>query len=370
MDADFAARHYSAQLAATRDLTGHGRKTQAAWLREMADWIEAAGGPDPLIDRRGVGPQVTELEHEISALVGKPAAVLMPSGIMAQQAALRAWAERSGRKTVGLHAESHFLVYELNALVELHGLRPVIITESPRPTLASDLAKVPCPLGAVSVELPLRDCGHVLPSWQQLVDLSQAAADRGIPFHIDGARLWESAPFLGHSFKEIADLGDSVYVSLYKGLGAPAGAVLAGPEDFIADARRWRVRHGGNLPSWLPIAVAGRIGLHRYLPQMEKFVTSAREIAAAIDASGVAQTYPAPPHTNTFRVFIDAPAEALNVAVVAYAEATGVWSFPRDFWDTEMPGWAVAEFIVGEASLGWQPSEIVEVITSLRDLAG
>jgi hypothetical protein len=119
----------------------------------------------------------------------------------------------------------------------------------------------------------------------------------------------------------------------------------------------------------LPIAVAGRIGLDRYLPQMEKFVTSAREIAAAIDASGVARTYPAPPHTNTFRVFIDAPAGALNVAVVAYAEATGVWSFPRDFWDTEMPGWAVAEFIVGEASLGWQPSEIVEVISSLRELA-
>src|SRR5271165_7023476 len=142
----FAARRDSAQLAATRDLTGHGHKTQAAWLSELADWILQTGGTDPLPDRRGTGAQVTDLEHEVAELLGQPAAVLMPSGIMAQQAALRAWADRSGRATVGMHAKSHFLVYELDALRELHGLRPVVVTEAPRPTLASDLEQVPTPL--------------------------------------------------------------------------------------------------------------------------------------------------------------------------------------------------------------------------------
>jgi len=365
----FAARKDAAQLAATRDLTGHGHKTQAAWLRELADWIEEAGSGDPLPDRRGTGAQVTDLEEEVATLTGKPAAVLMPSGIMAQQAALRAWADRSGRDTIGMHAKSHFLVYELDALRELHGLRPVVVTEEPRPTVASDLAQVPVPLGALTVELPLRDCAHVLPSWDELVKLSAAVRDLGVPFHLDGARLWESAPFLGHTAAEIADLGDSVYISLYKGLGGPAGAVLAGPDDLIADARRWRHRHGGNLPSLFPIAVAGRLGLQRYLPQMGKYVEYAREIAPAIDDSGVAATFPLPPHTNTFRVFLAAPAADLNVAVVSYAEATGTWSFPRDFRDTEMPGWAMAEFIVGEATLGWQPGEIIELLRDLRDRA-
>jgi threonine aldolase len=365
----FAARRDAAQLAATRDLTGHGHKTQAAWLRELADWIEEEAETDPLPDRRGNGAQVTDLEDEVAELVGKPAAVLMPSGIMAQQAALRSWADRSGRDTIGMHAKSHFLVYELDALRELHGLRPVVVTEPPRPTLASDLEQIPSPLGALSVELPLRDCGHVLPSWDELAELSAAARKRGVPFHIDGARLWESAPFLGHSGDQIAELGDSIYISLYKGLGGPAGAVLAGPADLIADARRWRHRHGGNLPSLFPIAVAGRLGLRRYLPQMGKYVDYAREIAQAIDASGVAGTFPLPPQTNTFRVFLAAPAEALNIAVVTYAEATGIWSFPRDFRDTEVPGWAMAEFIVGEATLGWQPAEIVELLRHLRDWA-
>lgn len=367
---DFAQRRNAAFRNSTRMLIAHGRQTQAAWLRELADWIEeAAGGLDPLPDRRGVGAEVTDLEEEVADLLGKPAAVLMPSGIMAQQAALRAWTERSGRNTVGLHEESHFLVYELDAIRELHGLRPVVVTEPPRPTLASDLAKIPEPLGVLTVEIPLRDCGHVLPSWDELVELSEAAAHRGVPFHMDGARIWESAPFLGHSFAEIAGLAESVYVSLYKGLGGMGGALLAGPQDFIADARRWRVRHGGNLPSLFPLAAAGRVGLRRYLPHVEAYVGRARELAAAIQASGVGLTYPAPPHTNTFRVFLTAPAAALNLAVVTYAEDTGVWSFPRDFRDTEVPGWAMAEFIVGEATMPWRPEDVIDLLAELRDRA-
>lgn len=367
---DFAGRRNAAYRNSTRMLIAHGRQTQAAWLRELADWIEqAAGGVDPLPDRRGAGAEVTDLEDEIAELLGKPSAVLMPTGIMAQLAALRVWTERSGHSTVGLHDKSHFLVYELDALRELHGLRPVVVTEPPRPTLASDLAKIPEPLGALTVELPLRDCGHVLPTWDQLVELSAAAVHCGVPFHIDGARIWESAPFLGHSYAQIADLADSVYVSLYKGLGAPAGALLTGPQDFIEDARRWRHRHGGNLPSLFPLAAAGRLGLRRYLPQMETYVACAREMAAAVEAARVGIAYPSPPHTNTFRVFLTAPAAALNRAVVAHAEDTGVWSFPRDFRDTEVPGWAMAEFIVGEATLTWQPDEVVDLLAQLCDRA-
>lgn len=370
MTDDYANRRNAAYRNADRMLIGHGRQTQAAWLRELADWIEeAAMGIDPLPDHRGIGPEVTDLEGEVADLLGQPAAVLMPSGIMAQQAALRAWTERTGHKTVGMHGKSHFLVYELDAPRELHGLRPVVVTEPPRPTLASDLAKIPEPLGVLTVELPLRDCGHVLPSWEQLAELSAAATVRGVPFHIDGARLWESAPFLGHSCAQIADLGDSVYVSLYKGLGGPAGALLAGPEDFVADARRWRHRHGGNLPSLFPIAAAGRLGLRRYLPRMENYVTYAQQIAAAIEASGVGLVLPSPPHTNTFRVFLAAPATALNLAVIVHSEATGVWSFPRDFRDTEVPGWAMAEFTVGEATLTWQPAEVVDLLAQLRGRA-
>jgi threonine aldolase len=369
MTGDLILRRDRAYRGASRMLTGHGRRTQAEWLRELAGWVEVnSGGVDPVADYYGAGPQVTDLEQEVAGLLGKPAAVLMPSGIMAQQAALRVWAERSGRETVGLHLKSHFLVHELDALRELHGLRPVVVTEAPRPTLANDLAGIPEPLGSLTVELPLRDCGYVLPAWEQLTELAAAAAGRGIFFHIDGARVWESAPFLGRDYAQIAGLGDSIYVSLYKGLGGLAGALLAGPEDFVADARRWRLRHGGNLPSLFPIAVAGRLGLQRYLPRMPAYVACARQVGAAIQDSGAGVTQPSPVHTNSFRIFLAVPAEALNAAIVEHAEVTGEWTF-RDFRDTEVPGWAMSEFVAGEATLGWEPAEVADLLGHLRDLA-
>jgi hypothetical protein len=77
----FIQRRDRAYRGASRMLTGHGRRTQAEWLRELAGCVELnSGGIDPLPDHYGAGPQVTELEQEVAALLGKPAAVLMPSG--------------------------------------------------------------------------------------------------------------------------------------------------------------------------------------------------------------------------------------------------------------------------------------------------
>ena len=74
------------------------------------------------------------------------------------------------------------------------------------------LAAIPGRLGAVLLELPLRDAGYLLPSWEELEAFSGACHDRGVPLHLDGARIWESAPHLGHSPAEIAALADTVYV--------------------------------------------------------------------------------------------------------------------------------------------------------------
>ena len=104
----------------------------------------------------------------------------------------------------------------------------------------------------MAIELPLREAGYLLPPWDELVGLVEAAQARGIPVHLDGARLWESQPFYDRPLAEIAALGDTVYVSFYKGLGGIAGAALVGPADVIAEARHWQHRHGGTLVSVYP----------------------------------------------------------------------------------------------------------------------
>ncbi|MFN8147732.1 MAG: beta-eliminating lyase-related protein [Candidatus Nanopelagicales bacterium] len=361
------ARRTAARRGATRFLLGHGDITPSDWLAELA-----AATTEEDLDRYGEGGEVEALEREVAELLGKDAAVLMPSGIMAQQAALRSWADRAGTEAVAVHGLSHLVVHELDALPELHGLRLQQLTAEPRQPTIADLDALAGPLAAVTLELPLRDAGYLLPTWDELVAFSEAVHARGVPLHLDGARLWESADHLGHSLAEIAALADSVYVSFYKGLAGMAGAVLAGPADLIAEARRWQRRHGGNLFVLLPYAVGARDGLRRRLPLMPAYAARARELAAGLAALDGVRVHPDPPHTNAFRLFVDVADEYLAEAGLRIAEQTRTALVLG--WDAaDVPGWSMTEITVGDATLAWSTDEQVaaleDQIALARDLA-
>ncbi len=354
-----AARRAAARARCTRWLTGHGDPHPAAWLREVA---EAA--TEPHLDRYGAGGEVEALEREVADLLGTEAAVVVPSGVMAQQAALRSWVERSPTDAVAVHGLSHFVLHELDALPQLHGLRLQHLTHEPRPATAADLDALAGPLAAVSVELPLRDAGYLLPTWDELVALSDAARVRGVPLHLDGARLWESQPFYDRPLDEIAALADSVYVSFYKGLGGMAGAALAGTGDLVAQARRWRTRHGGTLFTMLPYAVAARDGLRRRLPLMATYTAPARELAAGLTALEGVRVLPEPPHTNAFRLFVDVAADRLDDANLRGMERERLSLTP--WWQaTDVPGWAMTELTVGDQTLAWEVDEQVAAVGRL-----
>lgn len=89
------------------------------------------------------------------------------------------------------------------------------------------------------LELPLRDAGFVLPTWEELTEVVEAARERDAVVHFDGARLWETTVHFGRPLDEIAGLADSVYVSFYKSLEGFGGAALA------ARRRWWRRRRPG-----------------------------------------------------------------------------------------------------------------------------
>lgn len=356
---DLTARRAAARRGCTRWLMGHGDTTPRAWLQEVAD-----AATEEELDRYGEGGEVAALEHEVAELLGFPAAAFMPSGVMAQQAVLRSWVERSPTDAVAVHGLSHFVLHELDALPELHRMRLQQLTAEPRPATVADLDAIPGPLAAVSLELPLRDAGYLLPPWDDLVAFSTRARERGVPLHLDGARLWESQPFYGRPLHEVAALADSVYVSFYKGLGGLAGAAVAGTEDLVAQARRWRTRHGGTLFTLLPYAAAARHGLATRLPRMAAYVERARELAAGLTGVEGVRVLPEPPHTNAFRLFADAPVEALDAASLEVMERdrvalTGRWRA------SEVPGWSMTELTAGDATLGWPVGEQVAALAAL-----
>lgn len=328
-------------------------------MRDRLADFEAGGDLDGQPDFYGDGP-VTTLEERVAGLLGTDAAVFFPTGTMAQQVALRYGADRSGRNTVATHPLGHLEVHERHAYAQLSGLRSTWPTTSPRNPTADEIAAIAEPVSAVVLELPLRDAGFVLPTWDELVAASAAARGLGARVHFDGARIWESVPYLGHGLREIAGLADSVYVSFYKTVGGLSGAALAGSADFVAYARIWRHRYGGMLYQQWPAALSALAGLDRELPRIPDYVRHAPGIAAALAALPGARVFPEPPHTQRFRLWLPYAAEALNDAALALAEQEKVW-FAAGWQEAGVPGVALTEITVSAPALDWTAADVAEV---------
>ena len=309
-----ADRRRAAQPEVIRHLGAGAQSSPAQVLADLAEETALLGeagkvGPlrDPRPGRRAGGPG--------GRAAGQAGGGDVPSGVMAQQSVLRCWTDRQGSTRVALPGLSHLLHHEQDGPALLHGLRYEHLTDAARTPTVEDLGAVKGPLGAVLLELPLRDGGYLLPTWEELVDLSRACRERGVPLHLDGARLWESAPYWGRELHEVAALADSVYVSFYKGLRGLAGAVVAGPADVVDEARQWRTRMGGTLFSLHPYAVAGLRGLRLELPRMADYHDRAIELAKLLQDKGI-RVFPDPPHTNAFRIHVPRPAAEVDERVV------------------------------------------------------
>jgi threonine aldolase len=308
-------------------------ETLADKLREIADSPYAKLGND----HYGAGGYTEEFEKEIAALLGKEAAVFMPSGTMAQQIALRIWCDRAGSNQVAFHPTCHLEIHEQGAYRELHHLEATILGEKHRLFTLDDLKAVPENLAALLIELPQREIGGQLPSWQQLKEITDWAQRREVRTHLDGARLWECAPFYGRSYEDICAPFDSVYVSFYKIIGGLPGAALAGPSDFIAEARIWLRRHGGNLVSLAPNAIAAKIGMDKQLPRIPEYCRKAKEVAAALKGIEGLSVIPEDPPTNMMHLRFTGDKEELEQSIWEAAREHGLLLCAR-LAPTEDPG--------------------------------
>ncbi|RKN44402.1 threonine aldolase family protein [Micromonospora endolithica] len=329
----------------------------------VAEQLDAmrAGAPDDLLpDFYGEGGAVEALERRVADLLGTETAVFFPTGTMAQQVALRYGAELTGRTGVGLHPLGHPRQHERDAYAVLGGLRAVLTTRDPRNPTAEEVAALDEPVGSLMLELPLREAGFVLPTWDELVDVVRAARDIGARVHIDGARLWESTVHLGRPLAEVAALADSVYVSFYKSLDGISGAALAGDAALARYARAWRHRFGGMVFQQWPAALAALHGLDHELPRLAGYVAHARTVAEVLAGLPGARVFPAPPHTHQFRLWLPYPADLLNDANLALAEQEQVW-FAGQWRDGEVPGLAMTEVTVAGPALALDAERIVDL---------
>ena len=327
----------------THRLPGHGlRKPMKVIFQELADSLDGSEMPDGY----GSGSYLADFEAEIAGLFGKEAGVFMPSGIMAQQAALRVWCEQRNNFNIAMHPTAHLEFAEHGAYTFLHGFKrlqfgaPEFLRE--RILTVDDFDSLGSQPGAILLELPYRPLGGELPTWEQLLAIQAWAKARSIPLHLDGARIWTCRPFYHKDYQEIAALFDSVYVSFYKDLGGLCGAMLLGSKAFIQEARVWQTRHGGRLVTLGPYVVSAHMRLKQVLPCINQFVERAREITAILSQFEHIALRPNPPQVNFFQLYVRGNPEVLNERHQRLAQESGIFLF-WNLYSSGVPGVAMTE---------------------------
>ena len=251
---------------------------------EMRLAIAHAPVGDAVID---VDPTVEKLEQRTAEILGKEAAVFMPSGSMTNQVALRVHCARGSQFIC--EADCHIFHYEQGAFAGLSGLVAKTIAGDQGALERRHLAgSVPSenPHHARTELLCLENThnrwgGKILPQ-ATVIDVCRWARDEGLATHLDGARLWNAAVASQTSEAELCDPFDSVSVCFSKGLGAPVGSALAGTREFVNEARRARKLLGGAMRQVGMIAAGALYGVEQHRERLAEDHSHAKQLGQAI----------------------------------------------------------------------------------------
>ncbi len=238
-------------------------------------------------DVYGEDPTINRLEARAAEVFGREAAIFVPSGTMGNQIAIKLHT-RSGQEIL-CEERGHIFNYEMAMLGWFSGCiaRPV---SAPLGILSWELlaAKISpatyyvAPTGLIVLENTHNMAGGTVTPVALMEEICSLAHERNLPVHLDGARIFNAATYLGKPVAEITRSFDSVMFSLSKGLGAPVGSLLVGGKDFIQRARSVRKALGGGMRQAGVLAAAGRIALEYGPTRLHEDHATARLLAEGV----------------------------------------------------------------------------------------
>ena len=231
-------------------------------------------------------PTINRLEALAADILGKEAALFVPSGTMGNEIAVMAHTKRGDAIIAGPHC--HIIENEAGGYAQLSGVSAVYAPEKDgfpdagvlAGFIAGDENVHMAPTGLVCLENATA-LGIVAPVWA-MEAVYEVARSRGVPVHLDGARLFNAAVSLGVNVKELTAFADSVMCCLSKGLCAPVGSVLAGSAAFIRQARRCRKMLGGGMRQAGILAAAGIIAITEMPARLKEDHANARFLAEGL----------------------------------------------------------------------------------------
>jgi threonine aldolase len=345
----------------TTAFPGHRARTPAEMFAAMAAWCEANGIAH---DTYGDGALIQAFEARVAEILGFEAAVFCISGTLAQVTALRLAADARGRAPVALHPTAHIFVHERSNYQLLGHFDALRTGEPHRPWTVADIVGIPDRLSAVALEIPMREIGGQLSAWDDLQAIKAHCRARGIHLHMDGARLWEAAAGYGRPVAEIAAGFDTVYTSLYKGIGGLGGAMLAGSREFVAQAAEWFKRQGGNVIHRSPYVVAAAMQFEQRLAAMPAYFARTRFLFDVLRDHPVLRTNPARPQANMLHIHLPVSRERALEIRRELARDHGIWPFNRVNHGV-LPDTSFFEIYVGDNLLDTPDGRVREAVALL-----
>ena len=285
-------------------------------------------------DERDGDPTMQRLEERVAALLGKEAALFFPSGVMANQAAV--WIHAPRGTEVLVDVDAHLTHSEIAGVAALSGAQVLAVHPENSVMTAADLRRALRPVSRyypaaslVCVENTHNGAGGKITSLAELKAIRAVARERGLPVHMDGARLWNASVASGVSLADYAACAETVMVAFSKGLGAPVGAALAGTRADMETAWTARKLFGGAMRQSGILGAAVLYALDHHMDRLVDDHTNACALAAAVDGAGGARVVR--PETNI--VMIDLAPGRTAAPVVAACKGEDVlvseWSATR-----------------------------------------
>jgi threonine aldolase len=314
-------------------------------------------------DVYGEDPTVRRLEERTAEVLGKEAALFVPTGSMGNQISLRVHG-RSGTEVI-LEAKCHIFHYEMGAMAALSGLlpRPVagdggrltraLVEPWVRPETVYYLPRT----SVVALENTHNFAGGAIQRDEDVAGILALAREKGLAVHLDGARLWNAAAARGVPVATLAAGFDSVMVCFSKGLRAPVGSAVAGSKAFVAEARRVRKLFGGGMRQVGVIAAAALVALENERERLPEDHRLARRLAEELAGIRGLRIDPGAVETNILFVSLDPAVFGDTPALLAKLKEKGV-----------LAGGSSADTIrfVTHADVGWD--DMTRVLDAFRDI--
>ena len=257
------------------------------------------------------GGIVEALEKKMALVLGKEAAVYMPTGTLANHIAVRKLAYKNTRVLV--QAESHIYNDSGDMAQVLSGLSLIPLVEGKTNFTLDDVKKevnrasegrVTTGVGVISIESPIRRINNELFDFSELKKIAEYATRNNIKMHLDGARLFNACVHLNKTPEEVASLFDTVYVSLYKDFNAASGAILAGSKEFCEGLYHIRRMFGGSQPQAWPFAVVALQYVDSFIDDYKKSLVKTKELFAKLEQVGAYKLEEIPNASNVMKLHV------------------------------------------------------------------